>query len=118
MKIKLLKGTKKENKMIKERKDGKEVKARIIQDNREMKERIKDRSGERIQKLYNRSQRISIDMIGKTLMIYNGKEYKKIIVKIGMVGKKVGEYVKTRKNSLKNVKGRGGKQSKQSKRGK
>ena len=51
-----------------------------------------------IKKTKNRSLRILPCHIGNTVQVYNGKTFTNIFIKKEMVGYKLGEFSKTRKN--------------------
>lgn len=58
-------------------------------------------------KTYNRSTYILPSFVGQTFSIYNGKEFKNLLIQKNMVGHRLGEFSLTRKNvSLKNSGGR------------
>jgi ribosomal protein S19 len=48
-------------------------------------------------KTKNRNLIIFPNIIGKTILVYNGKSFIKLLIKKEMVGYKLGEFVKTRK---------------------
>lgn len=51
-------------------------------------------------KTRDRSCTIIPQMVGKTISVYNGKEYHNFIVQSEMVGHKIGEFVSTRKRAV------------------
>jgi ribosomal protein S19 len=48
-------------------------------------------------KIYKKNLRISVKDINKKKLIYNGKDFQKLIISKEMVGKRFGEFVTTRK---------------------
>jgi small subunit ribosomal protein S19 len=52
-------------------------------------------------KTYSRASIIPKFLIGQTILIYNGKEFKKILINRERVGYKFGDFSPTRKNKIK-----------------
>lgn len=48
-------------------------------------------------KLFKKNQKIKEDWVGLKMYIYNGKVFQRKMVNIGMVGRKVGEFVLTKR---------------------
>lgn len=52
-------------------------------------------------KVWSRSSTISGSLIGKSVLIYNGREFKRILITRDKVGFKFGEFSFTRKHTFK-----------------
>jgi ribosomal protein S19 len=50
-----------------------------------------------ISRIFKKNLRISFNDINKKILIYNGKDFQKLIILKSMVGKRFGEFVSTRK---------------------
>lgn len=48
-------------------------------------------------KLFKKNQKIKEDWVGLKMYVYNGKVFQRKTVNIGMVGRKVGEFVLTKR---------------------
>lgn len=52
-------------------------------------------------KIWNRSFYIPIDLLGFNVLVHNGRYFKKLSIKQSHIGKKFGEFIFTRKFTLK-----------------
>ena len=55
----------------------------------------------KIQKIWCRSSTIPASLVGRTVLVYNGKEFKRILINREKVGFKFGEFSFTRKYTKK-----------------
>lgn len=70
--------------------------------NDEIKQYLMCNSGETLRELQTRDRSSTIvpQLVGKTISVYNGKEYHNIQVSSEMIGHKFGEFVGTRKRAV------------------
>ena len=47
--------------------------------------------------IYTKNQKISLKDLNKKFLIYNGKDFQKLVILPSMVGLKFGEFISTRK---------------------
>jgi len=47
--------------------------------------------------IYNKNRKISLKDLNKKFLIYNGKDFQKLVISNGMIGYKFGEFTITRK---------------------